>query len=66
MSSQSQPENKPLFLQPGGQIVRFEKSHANDPHVIEMGRRAEETLKRVGFPKELLEIRAERINKTSK
>lgn len=51
----SQVEKKPVFLQPGGRIVRFEKSHANDLGVIEMRRLAQERLKKTGFPKELLD-----------
>lgn len=31
------------------------KKNMNDPHVIEMGRRALERLKKTGFPKELLD-----------
>ena len=47
-------KKKPSYTAFGGRIVRFKESHLNDPHVVEMGRRAQETLKKVGFPKELL------------
>ena len=51
----SHSEKKPLFLEPGGRIVKGMKSHANDPHVIEMGRRAQDMLRKTGIPKELLD-----------
>jgi hypothetical protein len=38
----------------GGRISKHVKNHLNDPHVVEMGRRAQEMLKKVGFPEDLL------------
>lgn len=47
-------KKKPLLLQPEGKVVRFKKSHLNDPQIVEHARLGRELLKQVGLPKELL------------
>lgn len=42
------------------------KSHLNDPFFLEKATRGAETLKRVGFPKEFLDMRAQQDLKASK
>lgn len=49
------------FDSPEGIVFANLKDRSNDPYIVKKVNKATETLKRVGFPAELLRIQAERM-----